>query len=91
MYSFFWANDFLHRQLEAGEVKVPSSSQTNTALEVNIESTPDQAQGSLGDASFSADITKTSTSSPPPLTSLVQLKQQHQYLQLHTHRCQQMS
>jgi hypothetical protein len=54
---------------EAGEVEVPSSSQTNTASEVNIESTPDQAQESPGGAPFSADITKASTSSPPPLTS----------------------
>ena len=35
---------------EAGEVEVPSSSQTNTASEVNIESTPDQAQESPGGA-----------------------------------------
>jgi hypothetical protein len=47
--------------MEAGEVEVTSSSQTNTASEVNIESTPDQAQESPEGAPFCVDITKAST------------------------------
>jgi hypothetical protein len=54
---------------KAREVQVSSSSQTNTASELNIESTPEQAQDSPGGAPFSVDITKASTSSAPPLTN----------------------